>query len=314
MNSKIMGAENNNMGKCVLITGASSGFGYEFAKLFAADGYDLVIVARNDEKLREIATEFTKTFMVEVLPIAKDLFKPTAAEEIYREVKAKGITIDILVNDAGQGEHGHFIEYDIARDIDMIQLNITSLVCLTKLFLRDMVSRNEGRVLQVASLLGKYPTPLMAVYAATKSFVITFTEGLIQELKDTNVTLTALLPGASDTDFFHKAGGEDSKTYKEEKLSRPEDVAKDGYDALMRGESRIVSGLKNKMFAGMSNVMPDNALARTMHNKMKPSDEPGGREIISHAPSREEREHIDRTTGGSDGDYETHDDHIHSKE
>ena len=154
----------------------------------------------------------------------------------------------------------------------------------------------------------------MAVYAATKSFVITFTEGLIHELKGTNVTLTALLPGASDTDFFHKAGGEDSKTYKEEKLSRPEDVAKDGYDALMRGESRIVSGLKNKMFAGMSNVMPDNALAKTMHNKMKPSDEPGGREIISHGPSREEREHIDRTTGGSDGDYETHDDHIHSKE
>lgn len=309
-----MRAEKNNTGKCVLITGASSGFGYEFAKLFAAGGYDLVIVARNEEKLREIATEFTKTFMVEVLPIAKDLFKPTAAEEIYREVKAKGITIDILVNDAGQGEHGNFIEYDIARDMDMIQLNITSLVCLTKLFLRDMVSRNEGKVLQVASLLGKYPTPLMAVYAATKSFVITFTEGLIHELKGTNVTLTALLPGASDTDFFHKAGGEDSKTYKEEKLSRPEDVAKDGYDALMRGESRIVSGLKNKMFAGMSNIMPDNALAKTMHNKMKPSDEPGGREIIAHGPSREEREHIDRTTGGSDGDYETHDDHIHSKE
>ena len=110
-----MRAEKNNTGKCVLITGASSGFGYEFAKLFAAGGYDLVIVARNEEKLREIATEFTKTFMVEVLPIAKDLFKPTAAEEIYRELKAKGITIDILVNDAGQGEHGNFIEYDIAR-------------------------------------------------------------------------------------------------------------------------------------------------------------------------------------------------------
>jgi len=309
-----MESTKGNSKKYALITGATSGFGYEFAKLFAADGYSLVVVARNEEKLRELASEISRSYMVDVVTIAKDLFIPTGAEEIYREVKAKGIIVDVLVNDAGQGEHGNFIEYDTARDIDMIQLNITSLVCLTKLFLRDMVARNEGRVLQVASLLGKYPTPLMAVYAATKAFVITFTEGLIQELKDTNVTLTALLPGASDTDFFHKAGAEDSKTYREEKLSKPEDVAKDGYTALMRGESRIVSGLKNKIFAGMTNVMPDNALAKTMHQKMKPSDEPGGREIISHSPSREEREDIDRSTGGSDGDYTSHEDHIHSKE
>ena len=309
-----METKENGRGKYALITGATSGFGYEFARLFATDGYNLVIVARNEERLAQLAADITQSFMVEVLPISKDLFKPSAAEEIYREIQAKGIVVDILVNDAGQGEHGNFIEYHIDRDIDMIQLNITSLVCLTKLFLRDMVARNHGKVLQVASLLGKYPTPLMAVYAATKAFVITFTEGLIQELKDTKVTFTALLPGASDTDFFHKAGAEGSKTYREETLSKPEDVARDGYDALMRGESRVVSGMKNKMFAGMSNVMPDNSLARTMHKKMKPSDDPGGREVIEHGPSREEREEIDRTTGGSDGDYQSHEDHIHSKE
>ena len=309
-----MAGKKNHKGKYALITGASSGFGYEFARLFAAEGYNLILVARNLEKLREIAADFTQAFLVEVLPIEKDLFKPTAAEEIYREVTAKGLVVDVLVNDAGQGEHGNFIEYDLARDIDMIQLNITTLVSLTKLFLADMVARNEGRILQVASLLGKYPTPLMSVYAATKSFVITFTEGLIHELKGTNVTLTALMPGASDTDFFHKAGGEDSKTYREEKLSDPVEVARDGFDALMKGDSRIVSGLKNKMYAAMSTVMPDGALAETMHKKMKPSTESQGREEIMHAPSREERERIDRTTGGYDGDYESHEDHIHSKE
>jgi short-subunit dehydrogenase len=196
----------------------------------------------------------------------------------------------------------------------MIQLNVTSLVCLTKLFLRDMVARNEGKILQVASLLAKYPTPLMSVYAATKSFVLTFTEGLIQELKGTGVTMTALLPGAADTDFFPKAGGEESTIYKEDDLSDPVEVARDGFDALMKGDSRIVSGAKNKAYAAMTTMMPDSALAKTMHQKMKPSSESSGREESKHAPSREERERINRATGGVDGDYESHEDHIHSKE
>jgi short-subunit dehydrogenase len=309
-----MNSDNSIPKKYALITGATSGFGYEFAKIFAKEGYNLVLIARAEEKLEEIGADLMQTFMIDVVSINKDLFKPSAAEEIYAELKAKGIVVNVLVNDAGQGEHGNFIEYDIARDIDMIQLNVTSLVCLTKLFLRDMVERNEGRILQVASLLGKYPTPLMAVYAATKSFVITFTEALIQELKGTNVTITALLPGAADTDFFHKAGGEDSVTYREEKLSRPEEVAQDGFDALMRGESRVVSGMKNKMYAAMSNVMPDSALAGTMHKKMKPSDDADGRDAITHGPSWEERMRIEDSTGRKDGDYEDHEDHIHTKE
>jgi short-subunit dehydrogenase len=309
-----MASKNVHHGKHALITGATSGFGYEFARLFARNGFNLVLVARNEEKLHEISNHLTQTYMVEVLPVTKDLFKPTAAEQIYTVLKAKNITIDVLVNDAGQGEHGSFLEYDLARDMDMIQLNITTLVSLTKLFLRDMVARNEGKILQVASLLGKYPTPLMSVYAATKAFVIIFTEGLIQELKETNVTLTVLMAGASDTDFFHKAGGEDSKTYRDENLSDPAAVAKDGFDALMKGENRIVSGMKNKIYAAMTPLMPDSALAEMMHKKMKPSDEPQGREEIGHGPSRDERSRIDRTTGKTDGDYESHEDHIHTKE
>ena len=309
-----MRSGNTNKGKYALITGATSGFGYEFAKIFASNGYNLVLVARHDEKLRELAADFTRTFMVDVLPLAADLFKPTAAAEIYAALSSRGIRIDVLVNDAGQGEHGHFVEYDLARDIDMIQLNITALVSLTKLFLRDMISRDEGRILQVASLLGKYPTPMMTVYAATKAFVVAFTEGLIRELKETKVTVTALLPGASDTDFFHKAGGEESRTYREENLSDPAAVAKDGYDALMRGERRVVSGLKNKIYAAMGTVMPDSALAETMQRKMETVDEPEGRMESSHGPSREERRRIHRSTGRPDGDYESHEDHIHTTE
>jgi uncharacterized protein len=300
--------------KYALITGATSGFGYEFAKLFAKDGYNLVLVARTEERLKEIAADLTQTFLIEVLPIAKDLFVPQAAAELYAEVTSKDITIDVLVNDAGQGEHGNFLEYDLSRDIDMIQLNITSLVSITKLFLRDMVARNEGKVLQVASLLGKYPTPLMTVYAATKAFVIAFTEGLINELEETNVTVTALLPGASDTDFFHKAGAERTSTYREEELSKPEEVAKDGYEALIEGKSRIVSGIKNKMYAAMSNVMPDSSLASTMRKKMDPSREPDGRDHITHGPSIEERSRIEKAIGKAEGDYDEHKNHVHNKD
>jgi uncharacterized protein len=302
-----------NNGKYALITGATSGFGYEFARLFAKDGYNLVLVARAQGRLQEIASELTHDFFIHVVPIAADLFNPATAQEIHEEVTVKGIAIDVLVNDAGQGEHGNFVEYDVARDIDMIQLNVTSLVCLTKFFLKDMLARNEGKILQVASLLGKYPTPYMTVYAATKAFVISFTEGLINELRGTNITMTALLPGASDTDFFHKAGAEDTVTYREEELSKPEEVAKDGYDALMSGESKIISGAKNKVFAAMSNVLPDTTLASTMRKKMSPSDEPEGRDHITHGPSIEERDRIDRATGKADGDYEDHEDHVHNK-
>jgi short-subunit dehydrogenase len=274
-----------NTNKYALITGATSGFGFEFAKLFARDGYNLVLVARSSGALRKIAEDLSDTYQVNVRPLAEDLFKPEAAGRIYDQTKMWGIEVNVLVNDAGQGEYGEFTRYDFERDVDLIQLNITSVVGLTKFFLKDMISRNEGKILQVSSLLAKYPTPLMAVYAATKSFVLSFTEALINELKDTKITMTALLPGPGDTDFFHKAGAELSVTYKEADLSSPEEVAKDGYDALMKGESKIVSGAKNKVQAAMSNVLPDSALASSMRKQMNPSDKEHGREEITHPAS-----------------------------
>ncbi len=150
----------------------------------------------------------------------------------------------------------------------MIQLNVNSLVHLTKLFLRDMKARNDGKILNLASVVSFMPSPLMAVYAATKAFVLSFSEALSNELEDTNVTVTALCPGASNTYFFKRADAEKSRAANGS-LSEPEDVAKDGYDALMSGETKVVSGIKNKVQTGASNVIPDSALASTMRHMME---------------------------------------------
>jgi uncharacterized protein len=306
--------EDKAMKNYALITGATSGFGYEFCKLFARDGYNLVLVARSEDLLQKVSTEITNEFGVRVVPLAVDLFKPEGARTVYEHTSRENIVVDILVNDAGQGQYGDFTTYHLDRDIDMIQLNIVALVGLTKFYLKEMVARNSGKILQVSSLLGKVPTPLMSVYAATKAFVSSFSEGLIQELKDTNVTVTALLPGAADTDFFHKAGAEETKTYREQNLLDPEKVARDGFDALMRGESKIISGVKNKIQGAMSTIMPDGALTSMMDKQMSPSDKEDGRERITHAPSREARERIQRETGKATGDYDQHEGHAHTDE
>lgn len=252
------------MAKTALITGATSGIGYQLAKLFAKDGYNLVLVARTEEDLKRVKEEFQFAESIKVTIIVKDLFEPQAAEELYNEVRNKGLIVDVLVNDAGQGQFGEFVDIDIQRDIDMIQLNIVALTILTKLFLRDMLARKEGRILQLASVVSKLPGPMLAVYSATKAYVYNLTQSLISELKDSPVTITALLPGPTDTDFFRKADGEDTVTYQEEELAEPEDVAMDGYKALMEGKSKIISGAKNKMQLAMANVTTDETLADKM--------------------------------------------------
>ena len=294
-----------------LVTGATSGFGFEFSKLFAAAGYNLVMVARSHEQLENVSAEIRAQFDIKIETLAVDLFKPEAAEQVYNAAKQKGIEVEFLINNAGQGEYGKFWEYDLSRDVDLITLNVTSLVGLTKFFLRDMITRRRGRILQVSSLLGKVPSPLMAVYAGTKAFVMSFTAGLIEELDGTGVTVTALLPGAADTDFFHKAGAQETKTYRDQELQSPEQVARDGFEALMRGDSKIVSGLKNKIQSAMSNVMPDSALTSTMEKQMSPSETEDGRERITHKPSAAERARIQRESGSITGDQPGHEGHVH---
>lgn len=258
--------------KWALITGATAGIGYELAKLIAQDGYNLVIVARTEEDLQTRANEFRQEYRVQVFPIAKDLFQPDAAKLLYNEVKSQGIEVNLLVNDAGQGQFGLFVEQDLARLLEIIQLNVVSFTTLTHLFLKDMVIRNEGKILQLASIASQLPGPWQAVYHATKAYVLSLTEALIVELKDSAVTMTALQPGATDTDFFNKADMQDSKIL-DTKLSDPVKVAKDGYEALKKGDDKIVSGLKNKVMVGMSNVMPENLVAEQMNKMQQPKTE-----------------------------------------
>lgn len=254
-----------------LITGATQGIGYELAKLFAEDGYNLILVSRTEEELKQRASEFSSQYGVHATYIAKDLFQPNAPFELYDEVKAKGHLVDVLVNDAGQGQFGLFVEADIRRLLDIIQLNVNSLTVLTHLFLKDMVARNEGKILQLASIASQLPGPWQAVYHATKAYVLSFTEALISELKESAVTLTALQPGATDTDFFNKADMQESKIL-DTKLSDPAKVAKDGYQALMSGDDKVISGFKNKAMVGMSNVMPESMVAEQMNKMQQPRD------------------------------------------
>jgi len=252
-----------------LVTGGTSGIGYELARLLARDGNNLVIVARDETELRDTSIALSREFGVEVMTISKDLFNPENAFEIYNQLNSEGVVIDILINDAGQGQYGEFVETEIRRELDIINLNISSLVVLTKLFLRDMIAQGRGRILNLSSIASKSPGPWNSVYHGTKAFVQSFTEAVRNETKDSGVTITALLPGTTATDFFNKAGMQESKIM-EENMSNAADVARDGYEAMMKGEDMVISGFKNKMQVAMSNMTPDASAAEKMKKKQEP--------------------------------------------
>ncbi len=295
--------ENNNS-KHALVTGATSGIGYELAKLLAKDGYNLILVARNRENLEATAQEMAAvSSSIHTHIIESDLFESGAAEEIYAKTTAMGITVDVLINNAGQGEWGTFSTTDLQREVDIVQLNIVAMMSLTKLYLKDMLARNDGKILQLASSASKAPSPYLSVYAATKAFVLAFSEALMKEIEDTNVTITALRPGATDTDFFHKAKGEHSTAYKEMPMYTPEEVAEAGYKGLMDGDAVVNPGIMNKIQNSLNTMMPDGMVASAMEKQMEPSDKKGGKTEIEHAASARERESINAVSGNTNGDY-----------
>ncbi len=236
------------MKELVFLTGASSGIGYEMAKLFAAKKYDLILVARRLNKLEALKAELENNYGITVYISSVDLSNPENAVDLYNEIKAKGLDITILINNAGTGEYGEFIEISLEKQIRMIQLNISSLVVLTKLFLKDMKDRNYGRIMNMASLLSFFPFPYFSVYAATKAFVLSFTEAIRAELSNTKITITALCPGPTDSEFTTKEMMK-TKTYKRLKLSEPRKVARKGVDALLKGKGTVIIGLQNKILA-----------------------------------------------------------------
>lgn len=251
-----------------LITGATSGIGYELAKLFAKDECDLVIVSRDSERLLQVSEEMIAFGSSKVKIISKDLSLPGIPQEIYEETRNEGIRIDYLVNDAGVGEHGLFAETDLEKELKIIQLNVISLVHLTKLYLKEMLLRKEGRILQLASVAAYQPTPLLAVYAATKAFVLSFTDALINELKDTGVTMTALIPGPTDTDFFNKANAQNTKAAQNDPYD-PSFVASKGYEGFLKGDHHVVAGAETQAQVAMSTVMPNEAVSSMARSQME---------------------------------------------
>jgi short-subunit dehydrogenase len=255
--------------KYTLITGGTTGIGFELARIFAKNGHNLIIVARDGEELLAAKSQLDE-YGVSVLTMEKDLFNPEAPFELYEEISANEFDVNILVNNAGQGVYGDFADTDIWRELKIIQLNIGAVVVLTKAFLLEMLQKGRGRILNVSSVASKSPGPLQSVYHGTKAFVQSFTEAVREEVKDYGIVVTALLPGPTDTDFFSKANMEESKVVQEGKLADPAKVAEDGYKALMKDDDMVVSGLKNKIQVAMSNIMPDAAAARNIHKQQKP--------------------------------------------
>jgi len=237
------------MATTALITGASTGIGYELSKCFAADRHNLIVVARQEQRLRQIADDFTEQFGIAVKVIAADLLQPDAPRKIVDAVRKDSLQVDYLVNNAGFGLGGKFAETDLATELGMMQVNMSALVALTKLFLPEMTTRKSGKVMNVASTAAFQPGPLMAVYYATKAFVLSFSEAIANELKGTGVTVSALCPGPTESEFQKRAQIENTRLIKSKVMGMmtSEQVAKIGYQGFMQGKRIIVPGLLNKI-------------------------------------------------------------------
>ncbi len=242
--------------KTALITGASSGIGYELAKIHASKGDNLVLVARNISKLNQLKNELEKQYKVMVYVIEKDLSATNASKELFDETQRKNIQIDYLVNNAGFGDFGMFYETDWKKEEQMINLNITCLTHLTKLYLQEMVKRKSGKIMNVASTAAFQSGPTMAVYYATKAYVLSFSEAIDNEVRDKGITVTALCPGATESGFQAAAAMEESALVKGKKLPTSKEVAEYGYKAMMSGKTVAIHGTMNYIMANAIRFVP----------------------------------------------------------
>jgi len=227
----------------VLITGGSSGIGFELAKLFAANQYQLVIVSKPANELAQAKTYLEQNYEVNLITMQKDLTLKSSVLEVYDEVKQRGITVNVLVNNAGVGRYGYFHEIDLDKEYEMIQLNVAAVMMLSKLFLRDMIARNEGQILNIASVAGLQPNPLFACYGASKSFVISLSRAMSYEAheKATNVTVTVVCPPATRmTGFAKTAGMEGKRVFSALEAMEPAQVARAAYQALQQGQEFVI--------------------------------------------------------------------------
>jgi uncharacterized protein len=245
-----------------LITGASGGIGEELARIFAAHKHDLVLVARSEDKLKSLADELSRAHGIHSRLLAADLTDPTVPPRLFQALHGQGVAIDVLVNNAGFGARGAFAEIDYAVEARMIQLNVAALTHLTRLFLPEMIARRSGRILNVASTAAYVPGPFMAVYYASKAFVLSFSEALAEELRGTGVTVTALVPGPTQTNFASTAGNQDSVLFRTGTVMNARTVAQVGYDGLMAGKRVAIAGFSNKLTVFSTRLAPRTMLAK----------------------------------------------------
>lgn len=244
--------------KAALITGASNGIGLELAHVMAKEKHNLVLVARSIDKLNELAEELIQTHGIKVKTYKADLSKTEEIENLYKQTQNDVIEVSYLINNAGFGEYGKFIENDWEKLNTMMQLNMVSLVHLTNLYSKNMVSSKFGKIMNVASTAAFQPMPYFAVYAATKSFVLNFSEAIASELKDHGITVTALCPGLTETGFVDAANMKDTKFLDKVKsaMATAEEVAEYGYESMMKGKTVAVHGMVNSLMAQSSRFLP----------------------------------------------------------
>lgn len=252
------------MSQTVLITGGSSGIGFELAKIFGKNNYQLILVAKDKHKLSDAEAEL-KASGYFVKTISKDLSDPHSPSQIYEQLQNENITIDVLVNNAGFAVYGQFAETHIEQELSLLQVNILALTQLTKLFLPEMIKRGEGKILNVASTAGFAPGPLMAVYYASKAYVLSFSQALSEEFAESGVNITALCPGPTDTRFVTRGKLQDSKLFQGRKMSA-RFVAEKAFDGLMRNKAVVIPGFKDKLMIQALRLAPRGLVVKAIKN------------------------------------------------
>ncbi|MFL5728953.1 MAG: SDR family NAD(P)-dependent oxidoreductase [Cytophagaceae bacterium] len=250
----------------VLITGASSGIGMELARVFARHNHDLVIVARNEAKLNDLAKELQEKYQVRVKVIAKDLTQVNAADLLYSQLRHEKISIDVLINNAGFGTFGHFVDSTLRLQTEMMQLNMIALTQLCHLFGKEMIKAGKGHILNVASTAAFQPGPLMSVYFATKAYVLSLSEALHNELSDRGVSVSCLCPGLTETGFQKVAVMEEAGLVKGKKMMSAAEVAETAYEGLKKNKTIIIPGFKNKFLAFSVRLSPRNLVTKVIRS------------------------------------------------
>lgn len=248
--------------KVALVTGASAGLGERLAGLFAADHHDVILVARNRARLEELSGQLESAHGVTCHVLPADLADPDAPEALFEAVRERGLDVEYLVNNAGFGSHGDFVELPLEREVAMIEVNVTALVKLTHLFGRRMAERGHGHILNIASTAGFQAGPYMSTYYASKAFVLSFSEGVAHELRPRGVRVTCHCPGATATEFASRSGNDKTRLFQRSGVADAADVARDAYRAMMRGEVLRVHGFVNRLGAVLSQLAPRAVVTR----------------------------------------------------